>query len=153
MLCFGECSRSWERMKPGQLTETDQSDIPCCMVPCSAIKAGGKEGWEETFKVMRFVFPVNRYIWWALVSWKWLNIYLPTGSTKLICSAWTAFPLSVKQLLCQPMSFHIFFFWLQSPHYCMRSEQVTVWYLTTRVEPQHIRKKRINVDLVFFTHN
>jgi len=33
---------------------------------------------------MAFVFPINCYTLWALLSWKWMSICLPGGSSKLI---------------------------------------------------------------------
>jgi len=39
------CMGSWEGTRPGQLTPSDQRDIPCHMVSCSAYKVdGGEEG-------------------------------------------------------------------------------------------------------------
>ena len=37
------CTRSWEGTQPGQLTPTDQTDIPYHMASCSAIKSWGKK--------------------------------------------------------------------------------------------------------------
>ena len=36
------CTRGWEGTQPGQLTPTDQRDIPDHVVSCSAYKAGGR---------------------------------------------------------------------------------------------------------------
>ena len=36
-------TRSWEGTEPGQLTHTGQSDVPCHIASCFAIKAGGKK--------------------------------------------------------------------------------------------------------------
>lgn len=38
------CTRSWEGIQQGQLTPTDQRDIPHHTALCSAIKAGRKKG-------------------------------------------------------------------------------------------------------------
>ena len=37
------CTRSWERTQSGQLTPTDQRDIPDYMTACSAIERWGKK--------------------------------------------------------------------------------------------------------------
>ena len=55
------CTRSWEGTQPGQLTPTDQRDIPYRMASCSAYKAGRRRRKGGTFGVMSFVFPSNRY--------------------------------------------------------------------------------------------
>ena len=51
------CTRSWEGTQLGQLTPTDQRDIPYHITSFSAYKAG-KRG---TFGAMAFVFPSHRY--------------------------------------------------------------------------------------------
>jgi len=52
--------RSWEGTQTGQLTPSDQRDVPCCMMSCSARKAGGKEEEGARFRVTVFVFPSKR---------------------------------------------------------------------------------------------
>ena len=54
-----EGTRSWERTQLGQLTATDQRDIPHHMTSCLAYKARGRK--VGTFGVMAFVFPSNHY--------------------------------------------------------------------------------------------
>jgi len=56
------CKRSWEKTYPGQLTSTDQRDIPCHMTSCSAYKMGRSRRKGGTFEVMAFIFPSNRYM-------------------------------------------------------------------------------------------
>jgi len=57
--------RSWEGTQLGQLTPTDQKDIPYHMTSCSSCKAGRRRRKEGTFGVMMFVFPSNCYAWWG----------------------------------------------------------------------------------------
>ena len=66
LFCFSHqrvgwgCTRSWEGTQLGQLTPTDQRDIPYHMTSCSAYKAGGRRHTHtHTFRVMVFVFPGN----------------------------------------------------------------------------------------------
>ena len=55
------CNTAHNMTQPGQLTPTDQRDLPDHMTQCSAIKAGGKKEEEGTFGVTAFVFPSNCY--------------------------------------------------------------------------------------------
>ena len=59
------CTRNWEGTQSGQLSPTDQRDIPYHMTSCSAYKAGGKRRNGGTFRGMVFVFPSNGYAWWS----------------------------------------------------------------------------------------
>lgn len=64
---------------------------------------------------MAFAFPNNCYVWWALLSWKWLNICLLMGGNKwipdFVLPLCTAFSLHVKLLLSRPTSsFYLFWF-------------------------------------------
>ena len=59
------CTRSWEGTQPGQLTPTDQRDIPYHMTSCSAYKARGRRRKWGMFGVMVFVFTGNHYTWWS----------------------------------------------------------------------------------------
>jgi len=43
----------------GQLTPTDQRDVPYHVTSCSAYKAGARRRKTRTFDVMAFVFPSN----------------------------------------------------------------------------------------------
>ena len=59
-----ECTRSWEGTQTGQVTQTDQRDIPYHMMSCSVYKElGGRGGGAAAFGVMVFVFPSNHYVW------------------------------------------------------------------------------------------
>ena len=58
-------TRSWEGTQPGQLTPTDQKDIPDHMTSCLAYKAGGRRRNRGTFGVTTFVFPSHCYAWWS----------------------------------------------------------------------------------------
>ena len=49
-------ARNWEGIQLGQLTPTDQRDIPYRMTSCSAVKAWGKDEERGAFVVMAFVF-------------------------------------------------------------------------------------------------
>ena len=51
------CTRSWEGTQLGQLTPTDQRDIPYHMTSWSAYKAGGRRRKGGTFGVMAFCLP------------------------------------------------------------------------------------------------
>jgi len=55
------CTRNWEGTQLGQLTPTDQRDIPCHITSCSAYKADGRRKKRWTWEVMAFVFPSNHY--------------------------------------------------------------------------------------------
>ena len=104
-------TRSWEGTEPKQLIPTHQRDILYHTTPCAAYKAGRRRK-GQTFGVMVFVFPSNRYTWWSLLWWRWLNTCLPMGSSELIpCSALlvgAAFASPIKLSLSQPTSFHTF---------------------------------------------
>jgi len=65
----------------GQLTPTDQRDIPYHTASCSAIKAGGRE--EEFLELWCFSSQVTVLLDEALLSWRWLNTSLLIGSSKL----------------------------------------------------------------------
>jgi len=53
----------WEGTQPGQLALTDQRDIPCRMILCSAMKIQGKEEEWAMVLVMLFIFPSNCYVY------------------------------------------------------------------------------------------
>jgi len=55
------CMGSWEGTWPGQLTPTDQRDIPCHMLSYSAYKVGERRRKRGLFGVIAFVFPSNCY--------------------------------------------------------------------------------------------
>ena len=55
---------------------------------------------ERTFRVMVFVFPGNCYDWWALLSWKWLNIWLLMEG-----SEWISYFALIAQLLLYLISY------------------------------------------------
>uniref|UniRef100_A0A8D0EQK9 Uncharacterized protein n=1 Tax=Strix occidentalis caurina TaxID=311401 RepID=A0A8D0EQK9_STROC len=55
------CARDWEGTQLGQLTPTDQRDIPYRIPSCSAIKPRGKKEEGGKFGDRAFVFPSNRY--------------------------------------------------------------------------------------------
>ena len=59
------CTRSREGTQPGQLTPSDQRDIPYYMASCSAYKAGGRRRTGRLFGLMEFVFSSNYYAWWS----------------------------------------------------------------------------------------
>ena len=69
----------------------------------------------------------------ALLSWRWLNTCLPTGSSEWIpCFALlvrTAFALPIKLSLSQPMSFLTFTLLILSPIPLGEREGVAVWCL------------------------
>jgi len=100
-------------------TPIDQRDIPYHVVSCSSIKYGVKKRKGRMFGVMEFVFPRNHYVWWALLSWKWLNICLPMGSSEWIpyfaMLVHIAFALPSKLSLCQPMRSYTFTFLIFLP--------------------------------------
>ena len=54
------CPRSWEGTQPGQLTPTDQRDIPYRMTSCAAYKAGGRRRKGGTFGVMAICWSEHR---------------------------------------------------------------------------------------------
>ena len=96
-------TRSWEGTQLGQLTPTDQRDIPYHMTSCSAIKAGGKKEEGRMFGVMAFLFQVTVTHDGALLSWKWLNTCLPMGSSGCI----PYFACLSTQLLLYRLCIHI----------------------------------------------
>lgn len=59
-------------------------------------------------RVMKFVFPVKHYAWWALLCCKWLNICIPTKSRKWIpCFSLlvhSAFSSPIELFLSKPKS-------------------------------------------------
>jgi len=67
-------TRGWEGTRPGELTPTDQRDIPCHMASCSACKAEGKKeergGHSETW---HFSSQITVTCDGALVSWGCLS--------------------------------------------------------------------------------
>ena len=104
--------RSWDGTQTGQLTPTDQRDIPYHMTLCSAYKARGKRRKGVRSEWWRLSSQAAIMHDEALLSWKGLNICLPMES-----SAWilyfallvrTAFALSIKLSSSQSMNFHTF---------------------------------------------
>jgi len=77
-----ECTKSWRRTQPGQLTPTDQRDILYHMMSHSATKAGGRrrKGGCSEFWPLSSQVTITRD--GALLSWRWLNICLPVGSSE-----------------------------------------------------------------------
>lgn len=55
-----ECAGSWDGTQPGQLTQTDQRDIPYNVELCLAIRVGEKEAQGKRYGVMAFIFPSIR---------------------------------------------------------------------------------------------
>lgn len=101
-----ELARNLEGTQTRQLTQTNQRDI-AYTIRCSSIKDGKREWQRRMFGVMVFVFPNNHHTWWGLLSWKWLNIWLPMGSNKWI----PCFALHANCLVsCLYLSPRIFFF-------------------------------------------
>lgn len=88
------CTRSWEGTLPGQLTPTNQRNIPSHLIPSdSAIKAGGKqeEVWHLVLWHLSSQVTIKRDE--ALLSWKWLNVCLLMGTSDRILLCWhTALP-------------------------------------------------------------
>jgi len=70
------CTRCWEGAQPGQLTQTDQGDIPHRMMLCLAIKAEGRRRKGEHFEFWHLSSQVTVTLAEALLSQKWLNICL-----------------------------------------------------------------------------
>lgn len=102
------CKRGWEETQPGQVTQTDQRDIPDHMASCSGHKGRG------AFGVMSPFLPslTKYYVWWTLLSWRWPNICLPMGSTEwILCFALPmcmAFAFPVQLSSSQPTGFLAF---------------------------------------------
>lgn len=97
------CTRSWERAGTGQLTSTEQRDIPHPMMSCSEIKLSGKEE-NDTLKEFQHVSSqviITRD--GALFSWRWPDSCQPTGNSGLIpyfaLLLYAAFALPVKFFL------------------------------------------------------
>jgi len=59
------CTRSWEGTQLGQLTPTDENNIPYHTMSCSACKAGERGRKWGTFGVMAFLFSSSHYAWWS----------------------------------------------------------------------------------------
>ena len=110
---------SWEATQPGQLTPTDQRDIPCHMMSCSACKAERRKRKWGTFEVNAFVFPSNHYMWWSpafLVMAEQLSADGKQWINSLFCFAcMCGFALAIKLSLSQPLSFLIFTLLILSP--------------------------------------
>ena len=106
------CTRTWEGTQLGQLTPTDQRDIPHHMASCSAYKAGGRRRKGGTFGVMAFVFPIHRYTWWSPAFLEMAEHLPANGSSEwipcFVLLACTAFALPIKLSLTQPTCFLTF---------------------------------------------
>ena len=79
--CQWECTRGWEGAQLGQLTSTNQRNIPHHMALCSAMKAGGKRMKVGHSELCHFSSQVNFMSDGDLLSWKWLNTCLPMRSS------------------------------------------------------------------------
>lgn len=103
---------SWEETEPGQLTPTHQRDVSTLHVIMLSNKSwrngGGRLG-GGTFRVVAFVFPRNHYSQWILLSCKWLNAFLATGSSKWIpCFTHAASALPSKAIFISAHGFSHF---------------------------------------------
>lgn len=76
------CTRSWEGTQPGQVTSTDQRDIPGQMMPFSAYEWECEEGRRGDFRQMTFVFLTHHYmtenfsagdVWMPACRWEQVN--------------------------------------------------------------------------------
>jgi len=56
------CTGSWEGTQLGQLTPSDQRDVPYQKTSCSAYKVGGRRRKLRIFRVIVFVFPSSSYM-------------------------------------------------------------------------------------------
>lgn len=87
-----------------------QRDVPYRMASCAALKAGGKKEEGGHIRSDGIHFPSNHYVWWALLSWKWLNVCLLMGSTEWIprfdLLLHKVFALPGKPSWPQPISSH-----------------------------------------------
>lgn len=87
------------------------------------------------FVIKVLVFPGNYYMWWALLSWKWLIIHLLMSSSEWIfCIALfvcAVFALPIKTSLSQPTSSHTFISPILSPILLWESERVAEWWWAT----------------------
>ena len=115
------CTRIWEGTRLGQLTPTDQRDLPCDTVSCSAYKAGGRrrKGGRTCLKWQRLSSQVTIRCDGALLSWRWLNTCLLMGSSEWIpCFALLvrgAFASPIKLSWSQPTVFFNFTLLILSP--------------------------------------
>lgn len=74
------CTRMWEETQPGQVTPTDQRDIPCHMAPCSAYKTGGRRRKKGCSELWNLSSPVTVVCDRAL-----MNICLPVRRSEFFC--------------------------------------------------------------------
>lgn len=58
-------TRIWEGTQMGQLSPTDQKDIPDHKASCTVYKVGERRMEERKFGVIVFVFPGHCYMWWG----------------------------------------------------------------------------------------
>ena len=129
------CTRSWEGTQPGQLTPTDQRDIPHHMTYCAQhVKLEEEEGKGGRLEWWRLSSQVTVTRDGALLSWGRLNTCLLMGSGEWIpcfaLLACTAFALPIKLSLSQSMSFLTFFTLpILSPIPPRASERAAVWCL------------------------
>ena len=104
---------SWEGTQLGQLTPTDQRDIPYHMMSCSAYKAGEEEGRGGYSEWCCLSSQVSVTRDGALLSWRWLNACLPMGSSEripcFVSLACTAFALPIRLSLSQSMRWFLIF--------------------------------------------
>jgi len=99
--------------------------VSCTIQHCAGVKR--EEG--GTYIAVVLVFPRNHYAWWALLSWKWLNIWsCGCGCCPWKCEwtpcfalfAWVAFALPRELSLPQPTSSHTFTFPILCPSHLGR---------------------------------
>jgi len=79
------CTRSWEGTQPGQLTPTDQRNIPYHKTSCSTYKAGGRRRkWGDIGSYGILSSQVTTTSDGAMLSWRWLNTYLEVVNELLV---------------------------------------------------------------------
>ena len=141
-----DCTRHWEGTQPGQLTPTDQRDIPYQVTLCSAIKAKRKEEEEGALVITAFVFRSNCYAYWGPASQEVAGHHLLMGSRESVfcfpllpCVA-LAFSL-LNCLYLDPWEFFPFYFLPPCPAE-EGSDRVAWWAPGVQPRSTHQRKSR-----------
>lgn len=128
-MCRLGATRSWEENEPGQLTQTDQKNIPYRLMSHSAYKLGGKlvpgccsdPGW------------VSVSGWWAVASCIIWFVYSNSfiAIIIIIITIFSPFFYPIKLSLSQLVDLTFFFSWFSPPSHCGgESDWAAAWCLS-----------------------
>lgn len=122
-----ECMRVWEGTEEGQLTLTDQRDIPCHTVSCSSIQAMRNK--EEEHSVMAF-FSSHCSAWWSLAFLEIDELLLAHPKWWKNSLFWFPFYVHLFLYLLKSLyliSWNFIFKFLISPQCTVGSDLVVAW--------------------------